>query len=109
MRPGRARPGAARLRTRTAASEFCGPRGLAFPSSHSVLRDVFAEMLPSICAVSTLSVSNSKLQAPNLCVFHVWEFTQLEEDVNADVSLWFMKVMFRDFFFSGKQTISEML
>lgn len=56
-------------------------------------------MLPSICAVSTLSLSDSKLQAPNLCMFHVWEFTQVEEDVSADVSLWFMKVMFRDFFF----------
>lgn len=62
-----------------------------------------------MCALPTLSVSSRGLQAPNLCMCHLWEFAGVKEDVSGDVCLCFMKVMFRDFFFPGKQTVSEML
>lgn len=105
MRPGWPCPGAPCPRTFTTASEFWAPLALPFFPFIRVLRDTF----PFVCAVSTPSLSPSGLQAPNLSLCHVREFTQVREDVRADVCLWIMKVMFRESFFSGKRTISEML
>lgn len=57
MRPGRARPGAARLRTRTAAREFCGPLGPAFPSFHSCAQGRLSRDAPfHLCCFYSVSV-----------------------------------------------------
>lgn len=45
------------------------------------------------------------LQAPNLGACHVWEFTQVKGNVSAGGCLWFIKVMFRGFYFLENQPL----